>query len=318
MNKTIKTIKLVPAQGVQTELGKMFLYNASAVNRVIEQINTSEAEVLKTANDAAAAADAAAESAQSAIITFGKVKECVEKAVETVQAADVSANAAMLDAQYAAKAAAESAKTSTQNEELIQGYVKAVETSAIAANLDAASAKSSADAAAESATQANEAARRAGLKLSVVMVLPDVGDDKTIYLVPKDGERPDVHNEYVWITATQTFELIGTTQVDLTGYVKKTDYATTTVGGAIKISNYYGSYIFGDGKIAAMSASLETYKSAPNEYFIGKATLENTKNDIVKRAITENNIALTDSEKQSAQAWLGIESGDCGLIIRRL
>lgn len=157
-----------------------------------------------------------------------------------------------------------------------------------------------------------------GFDAVVVQELPATGQKGIIYLVPKDGTAPDIYDEYVWITATQTFELIGTTQVDLTGYVKNTDYATTTVGGTIKISNYYGSYIFGDGKIAAMSANLETYKSAPSEYFIGKATLENAKNDIVKRAITANDIALTDSEKQSAQAWLGIESGDCGLIIRRL
>lgn len=157
-----------------------------------------------------------------------------------------------------------------------------------------------------------------GFDAIVVQELPATGQKGIIYLVPKDGTAPDIYDEYVWITATQTFELIGTTKVDLTDYVKKTDYATIAVGGTIKISNYYGSYIFGDGKIAAMSASLETYKSSPNEYFIGKATLENAKNDIVKRAITENNIVLTDSEKQSAQAWLGIESGDCGLIIRRL
>lgn len=148
-----------------------------------------------------------------------------------------------------------------------------------------------------------------GFDMQVVDQLPATGKKGVIYLVPKDGTAPDVHDEYVWIDATQMFELIGTTKVDLTDYVKKTDYATTTVGGSIKISNYYGSYIFGDGKIAAMSASLETYKSAPSEYFIGKATLENVKYDIVKRAITENNITLTDSEKQSAQAWLGIESG---------
>lgn len=143
-------------------------------------------------------------------------------------------------------------------------------------------------------------------EVQVVNSLPATGAKGVIYLVPKDGAAPDVHDEYVWIESTSTFELIGTTQIDLTGYVKNTDYASVSTGGAIKISNYYGSHIFGDGKIAAVSASLETYKSAPSEYFIGKATLENAKNDIVKRAITGNDIVLTDEEKTSAQTWLGV------------
>lgn len=62
----------------------------------------------------------------------------------------------------------------------------------------------------------------AGLDMVVVDQLPETGEKGTLYLVKKDGAAPDIHDEYVWIAATHTFELIGTTQVDLSGYAKKT------------------------------------------------------------------------------------------------
>ena len=63
----------------------------------------------------------------------------------------------------------------------------------------------------------------AGLSFIVYDALPETGESGIIYLIPKDSEAPDVYDEYVWITATSTFELIGNTQVDLTDYAKKED-----------------------------------------------------------------------------------------------
>lgn len=51
----------------------------------------------------------------------------------------------------------------------------------------------------------------------VVNELPETGEEKTIYLVPKPGEGNDVHDEYIW--ANGAYELIGTTAVDLSGYL---------------------------------------------------------------------------------------------------
>lgn len=52
----------------------------------------------------------------------------------------------------------------------------------------------------------------------------------TIFLVPSGGTAPDIYEEYVWtiIDASTTpvtygYEKIGTTQIDLSGYVQKTD-----------------------------------------------------------------------------------------------
>ncbi len=54
------------------------------------------------------------------------------------------------------------------------------------------------------------------ISIEVVDTLPTTGEDNKIYLVPKEGSTGDVYNEYIWVN--NTWELIGTTQVDLTGY----------------------------------------------------------------------------------------------------
>lgn len=143
-------------------------------------------------------------------------------------------------------------------------------------------------------------------KVSIVTQLPTTGEKMTLYLVAKTGTGNDVYNEYLWIEETSTYEFLGTTAVDLTDYVKNTDYATVNTAGVIKYSNYYGSKLFGDGKIATTTVNLANYSAFPPDGFIGKGTLENVKNDIVKRAITANDITLTDAEKASAQDWLGV------------
>lgn len=63
----------------------------------------------------------------------------------------------------------------------------------------------------------------AGLDFIVIEELPETGQKGVVYLMAKDGEAPDVYDEYVWITATQTFELIGSTKVDLSDYATKED-----------------------------------------------------------------------------------------------
>ena len=143
-------------------------------------------------------------------------------------------------------------------------------------------------------------------KLSIVDALPQTGEKMVLYFVPKDGEAPDIYNEYVWIEQTSSYEFLGSTAVDLTEYVKKTDYATTDKGGVIKQSTTYGfSVNTSTGIPFASTKGLAGYQNSDGNMFIGKNTLENIKNDLVKRAVTENDIELTDDEKTSARTWLG-------------
>lgn len=80
-------------------------------------------------------------------------------------------------------------------------------------------------------------------EVQVVNSLPATGAKGVIYLVPKDGAAPDVHDEYVWIESTSTFELIGTTQIDLTNYATKTELNTKQdkliATGTLSLPVYY-------------------------------------------------------------------------------
>lgn len=49
-----------------------------------------------------------------------------------------------------------------------------------------------------------------------------------IYLVSNSGSVPNANDEYFWNTKTNSFELFGTTTVDLSGYLKKTELVAIT------------------------------------------------------------------------------------------
>lgn len=59
-----------------------------------------------------------------------------------------------------------------------------------------------------------------GLSFEVVEELPQTGEEGVIYLVPNEDET---YTEYIWIADEERFELIGTTDVDLTNYYTKTE-----------------------------------------------------------------------------------------------
>lgn len=145
-----------------------------------------------------------------------------------------------------------------------------------------------------------------GFDVQVVQELPATGQKGIIYLLAKDGAAPDVYDEYVWIDATQTFELIGTTQVDLTDYVKNTDYATSSKGGVIKVnSTSCAISVTASGLLYASTKSLSAYNDAQTTIFIGKGTLENIKDDLVARAI-ENAVTTQNLTVGSGEGTLYI------------
>lgn len=113
------------------------------------------------------------------------------------------------------------------------------------------------------------------LDLKVVETLPteDISTT-TIYLVPKaSAGTNDAYDEYIYVS--NNWEFIGSTQVDLTDYVKNTDYATNTTGGVIKYnSNTYGSYVI-NGFLGASQTAYQNYLEKNNNFIIGKGTLEN-------------------------------------------
>lgn len=76
-----------------------------------------------------------------------------------------------------------------------------------------------------------------GIDFSIVSTLPASGSKGIIYLVPNSGSGSNTYDEYVWITipgaqegdpAVSRFEKIGTTDIDLSGYVEFTDLSAIT------------------------------------------------------------------------------------------
>lgn len=64
------------------------------------------------------------------------------------------------------------------------------------------------------------------IKFEVVTSLPATGDVGTIYLKANNGSAPNSYDEYIWVNSA--WEKIGTTDVDLSGYLKKTDMVAIT------------------------------------------------------------------------------------------
>lgn len=67
-----------------------------------------------------------------------------------------------------------------------------------------------------------------GLSFEIVQTLPQTGTAGVIYLVPNSGTAPNIYDEYVWIASSSSFEKIGSTDVDLSGYVQASEMVTIT------------------------------------------------------------------------------------------
>jgi hypothetical protein len=87
----------------------------------------------------------------------------------------------------------------------------------------------------QNATQVQNAINAAladitGIEFQIVQTLPSTGEKGVIYLVPNSGSGNNSYDEYIWITngSTSKFEKIGTTDVDLSGYVLRSDLVAIT------------------------------------------------------------------------------------------
>lgn len=73
-----------------------------------------------------------------------------------------------------------------------------------------------------------------GVQFEVVQTLPATGDAGTIYLVPNSGTTPNIYDEYIYVN--NSFEKIGTTEIDLSNYVTNTQLNTTLAAYATTAS----------------------------------------------------------------------------------
>ena len=144
------------------------------------------------------------------------------------------------------------------------------------------------------------------IKMIIVAELPETGQDDTIYLVPSaETQTSNNYDEYVYVN--NAWEKLGgiQVQVDLTDYVKNTDYANLSTGGVIKIdSNYFGTDLTG-GKLYCIPLAYSSYQGKGNSYFISKGTLENVitgKNlETSNNKVTSISSSSTDTQYPSAK-----------------
>lgn len=145
------------------------------------------------------------------------------------------------------------------------------------------------------------------IKMLIVAELPSTGANDTIYLVPsEETQTGNNYDEYVYVN--NAWEKLGgvQVQVDLTDYVKNTDYATSSKGGTIK-SGYYGLQVdSNNGKAYCDTYTYANYGNVENQRFVSKGTLENV---ITGKALeTANNKVIsissssTDTQYPSAKA----------------
>lgn len=67
-----------------------------------------------------------------------------------------------------------------------------------------------------------------GISFEVVTALPETGKAGTIYLISHAHGDKDAYDEYVYIDSSKSFEKLGNTDIDLSGYVLKTDLVAIT------------------------------------------------------------------------------------------
>ena len=67
-----------------------------------------------------------------------------------------------------------------------------------------------------------------GSDLQIVSALPATGKKGTIYLMAHSHGTGDSYDEYIWLPTSSKFEKIGNTDIDLSGYLKKTDMVAIT------------------------------------------------------------------------------------------
>lgn len=149
----------------------------------------------------------------------------------------------------------------------------------------------------------------AGFEIKVVDELPETGEAGVMYMVPSGGEHPNVYDEYLYVDGN--WEIVGNTAVDLTDYVKRTDYSTKSTAGVVRLTSTYATDMdtAEDGAIRAAVKTYTEYSNARNSMFIGKGTLENV---ITGKGLVSDTDYATESKGGTVKTARGVylENGE--------
>lgn len=164
----------------------------------------------------------------------------------------------------------------------------------------------------EERERAEAAAEKAIAEMEFVCIvteLPEIGTPNKTYFVTKtDGAGNDIYDEYMWVN--DAWEYIGTKtiEVDLTDYVKNTDFPDPKnfKAGVVRVDNYYGFNVGQAGSAGVLLplwASNAEIDSKSDRRFINAKNFDYA----LAKSLTTNTETLTDAEKEAAQKWIGVK-----------
>lgn len=105
------------------------------------------------------------------------------------------------------------------------------------------------------------------LSYEIVQTLPQTGENGVIYLVPNSGSNPNIYDEYIYVN--NSFEKIGTTEIDLSGYLQKS-------GGIMT------------GALTLASDPTENLQAATKQYVDNLISTKSTKPTLVKSVLDKD------------------------------
>lgn len=247
------------------------------------------------------------------VANFNQIQE-LEAQADAFNEAVQEAQTAAENAQASANASAESAAQSADSAE----NALSSENSAQQSAENSANSALQAEAYAE---QAKQYAQNSYVIYPSFSDLPNPGDSAFIYLVPISTTTPnDGYNEYLWITNTSSYELIGAVNdIDLSGYAQTTGtYPNLTAGEAAKLStarsvqvnlasnqsvNFDGSQNINPG----VTGVLPVANGGTGATSLATVTVGNARNAVSAQTAVSARTALTAS---SAVKALNDENGD--------
>ena len=102
-------------------------------------------------------------------------------------------------------------------------------------------------------------------EIKIVDTLPSQGQKMVLYLVPKTSASGDnIYDEYIWLENTSSFEIIGSTTVDLSDYYSKSQTDTLLKNKQDKLTEGTGITI-SNNKISNTFTSLDNYTTYSDE-----------------------------------------------------
>ena len=121
------------------------------------------------------------------------------------------------------------------------------------------------------------------IEIKVVTSLPATGESNVIYLVAHSHGTGDVYDEYVWVSSSSSYEKIGNTDIDLSGYVP----TSRTVNGKALTANI---------TIVASDISDVYSKTEVDNIASGKV------DKVTGKGLSENDYTTTEKNKLSGIA----------------